>query len=143
RLRYLEKHRQRTGQRLSPLSYARIKAGDRAAHRGRPVVDALLCAAGEVDKAGVVFEDLYGVKLEKMEEWREVPEMVECFGYRASLVGEGRLTEEFQGVFERLVEAAEGVEGGLRGAFGERKSLQRLQGLLQDCYDRIVVESKR
>jgi len=144
RLRYLEKHRQRTRQHLSPLSYSRIKAGDRAAHRGRPVVDAILCAEGEIEKGGEVFRELYGVPLEKMEAWGGVGEMVEVLGFRGSLVSEGRLTEEFEGLLGRLVEETEGVKGerGLKRGF-EEGVLGALQGQLQDCYDRIVAESKR
>jgi chromosome segregation ATPase len=43
RLRYLEHHRQRMGRSISKQGHECIKAGDRAAHRGRPVVDAMLC----------------------------------------------------------------------------------------------------
>lgn len=46
RLRYLERHRQRMGRGIGKLGYERIKCGDRAAHRGRPVVDALICLTG-------------------------------------------------------------------------------------------------
>ena len=143
RLRYLEKHRQRMGTPIGRIGFDRIKAGDRAAHRGRPVVDALLCLTNEIDNAHGVYADLYGVRPERTEEWKRVPEMMEVMGFRASLMSEGRLTGEFQGLFERLVEAAEGYggEGELRRAFGESRSLQLLQGQLQDCYDKIVAEN--
>ncbi|KAM0794154.1 hypothetical protein BDR22DRAFT_827201 [Usnea florida] len=48
RLRYLSKHLQRIHRPIGPLNRERIKRGDRAAHRGRPVPDALLCLAGIV-----------------------------------------------------------------------------------------------
>ena len=40
RLRYLERYRQRMGRAIGKLGYDRIKCGDRAAHRRRPIVDA-------------------------------------------------------------------------------------------------------
>jgi hypothetical protein len=46
RLRYLEHHRQRMGRAIGKQGYERIKDGDRAVHRGRPMVDALLCLTG-------------------------------------------------------------------------------------------------
>ena len=47
RLRFLERHRQRMGKRIGMLGYERIKCGDRAAHRGRPVGDlwSMRCSA--------------------------------------------------------------------------------------------------
>lgn len=105
RLRYLERHRQRTGKGIGALGYERIKRGDRAAHRGRPVVDAMLCLTGLMTDREV-YKDLYGVEPEFMRECKDVPEVVEITGFRASLQSEGRLTEDFQVLFERLIKKA-------------------------------------
>ena len=91
RLRYLEKHRQRMNRPIGPLGRERIKRGDRAAHRGRPVPDALLCLAGIMTDREV-YQDLYGVSAEIVKECRDVPEVIEVAGFRASLKSEGRLT---------------------------------------------------
>lgn len=139
RLRYLEQHRQRMGKPIGALGYSRIKSGDRAAHRGRPVVDALLCLTGQMTDADV-YADLYGVGPETMEWLKDVPAIVETAGFRASLRSEGMLTAEFQTLFERM----QGVAGRyaspveLKAAFGRDKTLQRLQDELQICYDGIV-----
>ena len=144
RLRYLERHRQRMGRPIGALGHARVKSGDRAAHRGRPVVDALLCLSGLVTDRDV-YADLYGVSPEKMREWKDVSEIVEITGFRASLRSEGRLGREFEAPFERLRDVATGYasEGELRAAFEENRTLQLLQGELQDCYDRIVAANSR
>ncbi|KAL8718036.1 MAG: hypothetical protein Q9225_004790 [Loekoesia sp. 1 TL-2023] len=144
RLRYLERHRQRMGRNIGMLGHDRIKCGDRAAHRGRPVVDALLCLTGLITDHEV-YLDLYGVSPETMKKWKEVPEMVEITGFHASLQSEGRMTREFQESFERLLEVAKTCSSSmeLRAAFGENKSLQQFQDKLQYCYDKIVAENPR
>ena len=87
-----------------------------------------------------VYADLYGVGPETIELLKDVPAIVEMAGFRASLRSEGRLTVEFQTLFERV----RGVAGtyaspvALKAAFGEDKMLQRLQDELQICYDGIV-----
>ena len=144
RLRYLERHRQRMGSGIGKLGYERIKCGDRAAHRGRPVVDALLCLTGLI-KDREVYPDLYGVNPETMKQWKDVPEMIEITGFRASLQSEGRLTRGFQVPFERLLEVTKTYFSSteLRAAFRENKTLQQLQDELQNCYDRIVAANPR
>ena len=84
RLRYLERYRQRTGKGIGELGYERIKCGDRAAHRGRPVVDALLWLTGLITDREV-YPDLYGVIPETVKKWKEVPEVIEITGFYASL----------------------------------------------------------
>ncbi|KAL8700702.1 MAG: hypothetical protein Q9201_005308 [Fulgogasparrea decipioides] len=144
RLRYLERHRQRIGRSIGKLGYERIKCGDRAAHRGRPVVDAWLCLTGLMPDREV-YKDLYGVDLESMEQWKHVPEMIEITGFRASLQSEGRLTADFQVLFERLIEVAKTYFSSvdLRAAFGDNKTLQKLQGEMQNSYDEIVAANLR
>ncbi|CAF9938535.1 hypothetical protein IMSHALPRED_000836 [Imshaugia aleurites] len=144
RLRYLEGHRQRMGKGIGNLSKERIKCGDRAAHRGRPVADALLCLTG-LFKDREVYPDLYGVSPETMKQWKDVPEMIEMTGYRASLQSEGRLTRDFQVPFGRLLEVAKTYSSSIElgAAFGENKILQQLQDELQSCYDRIVNANPR
>lgn len=76
RLRYLELHRQRMGRPREEVDYDRIKCGNRAAHRGRPVVDALLCLTDSVHY-DEVYIDLYGITPLVMKEMMDVPEVVE------------------------------------------------------------------
>ena len=144
RLRYLERHRQRMGRSIGKLGYERIKCGDRAAHRGRPVVDALLFLTGLITDREV-YPDLYGVNPETMKQWKEIPEIIEITGFHASLQSEGRLTRDFQVPFERLLEMAKtnfsSME--LRAAFRENKAFQQLQDELQNCYDKIVAANPR
>ena len=144
RLRYLEKHRQRMGKNIGKLGYDRIKRGDRAAHRGRPVVDALLCLTNQITDR-VVYPDLYGVDPATMKYWKDVPEMVEVTSFRASLQSEGRLTKDFQVLFERLLEGAKTFSSSmeLKAAFRDNKNLQQLQDELQNCYDKIVAANLR
>ena len=144
RLRYLERYRQRMGRGIGKLGYERIKCGDRAAHRGRPVVDALLCLTGLITDREV-YQDLYGVNPETMKQWKEVPEMIEITGFRASLQSEGRLTRDFQVLFERLLEVAKTYFSSvdLRATFRENKILQQLQDELQNSYDKIVAVNPR
>lgn len=140
----LECHRQRMGKAIGKVGYERIKCGDRAAHRGRPVVDALLCLTGLV-RDHDVYADLYGVSPGAMKEWMDVPEMVEMTGFRASLQSEGRLTLEFQAHFERVLEVAAAYPTSieLRAAFKGIKSLQQHHNQLQDYYDKIVAANQR
>lgn len=144
RLRFLERHRQRMGRGIGLLGRERIKCGDRAAHRGRPVVDALLCLTDLISDREV-YPDLYGVSPEIMRKWEDVPEMVAITGFRASLQSEGRLTKDFQVRFERLLELAKISSSSmeLNAAFRENKTLQRLQDELQNCYDKIVAANPR
>ena len=144
RLRYLERHRQRMGRNIGKLGYDRIKRGDRAAHRGRPVVDALLCLTNLITDRGV-YMDLYGVAPNTMKDWKDVPGMIEITSFRASLQSEGRLTKDFQVPFERLLELAKTFSSPmeLRAAFRDNKTLQQLQDELQNCYDKIVAANLR
>ena len=144
RLRYLEKHRKRMGKNIGKLGSERIKCGDRAAHRGRPVVDALLCLTGAITDREV-YQDLYGVGAEITKERRDVPEVIEVAGFRASLKSEGRLTKDFQVTFERLLIVAKTYRSSteLRAAFRENQTLQRLHDELQNSYDKIVATNSR
>ena len=92
-----------------------------------------------------VYADLYGVSPQTIKECKDVDEVVEITGFHASLQSEGKLTGEFQGLFERLLEVAKGYSSSveLRAAFGENATLQRLQDELKDCYDRIVEANAR
>ena len=139
RLRYLEKYRQRMGKSIGKLGYDRIRRGDRAAHRGRPVVDALLCMTGLMTDPDV-YANLYGVDPDTMKTYRDVQGVVDITGFRASLQGEGRLTKEFQVLFERLIKLtrtyASPME--LKIAFEKDKTVQQLQAELQVCYDKIL-----
>jgi hypothetical protein len=139
RLRYLEQHRSRMGRSIGKVGHDRIRCGDRAAHRGRPVVDAILCLTASIRDHGA-YIDLYGVTPAATKEMMDVPEMIEVTGFRASLQSEGKLTPVFQSLFERLLEVAASYTSPskLRVAFKEDKVLQQCHHGLQDCYDRIV-----
>ena len=80
-----------------------------------------------------------------MKNWKEVPEMIEVTSFRASLQSEGRLTRDFQLLFERLLEVAKSYFSSidLRAAFMENQTLQQLHGELQNCYDKIVAANPR
>ena len=144
RLRYMEQHRQRMGKKIGNLGYDRIKRGDRAAHRGRPVPDALLCLAGDMTDHGV-FSDLYGVSPEIMEKCKDIREIVEITGFRGSLKSQGWLTRDFEVLFERAIKLAKTHVSltDLRSGFEGNKVLQQLQNQIQDCYDKIVAERRR
>lgn len=147
RLRYLEQHRQRMGRGIGQVSRERIRSGDRAAHRGRPVIDALLCLTGLMTDPKV-YEDLYGVTPKQMLHFKDVPNIVEISSFHASLQSEGRMTNEFKAVFKRLSELARTYASPmeLREAFKEGsqdKVLPRLQADLQDRYDKIVAANPR
>jgi hypothetical protein len=142
RLRFLELHRRRMGKGRRKFDEARIKCGNRAAHRGRPVVDALLCLTGLMDD-DQVYIDLYGVTPRTAQKMMHVPEMIEGMGFHASLKADGKLTPEFRSLFERLLTSASmfSCPMELRTAFKEDKALQNCHSALQDCFDRIVAAS--
>lgn len=127
------------GRGKSKFDEARIKCGNRAAHRGRPVVDALLCLTGLMDD-DKVYLDLYGVTPLAARKMMHVPEMIEVMGFHASLKAEGKVTPEFHSLFERLLASTCTFSGPteLRTAFKEDKAVQSCHSALQDCYDRIV-----
>ena len=139
RLRYLECYRRRMGKAIGNFGYDRIKRGDRAAHRGRPVADALLCLMGEM-KDPDVYKDLYGVDPELMRHCKDVPGVVEIAGFRASLQSEGRLTKEFQTLFDRMIKVARNYASPteLKAAFTQNKAIQQLEDEIKGCYDGIV-----
>ena len=64
-----------------------------------------------------------------MRQWKDVPEMIEITGFRASLQSEGTLTRGFQVPFERLLEVTKIYFSSteLRAASRENKTLQQLQ----------------
>ncbi|CAM6101691.1 unnamed protein product [Calypogeia fissa] len=127
RLRYLENHRKyRMGRRIGILGHDRIKCGDRAAHRGRPIVDALLCLSGDITDREV-YPDLYGVGPEIIKQWKDVPGIIDVTGFRASLMSEKKLTNEFQTHFQNLLNIATTYLSPteLTAAFGENKNLVR------------------
>ena len=147
RLRFLENHRRKMNRNIGAVGKDRIKRGDRAAHRGRPVPDALLCLSGLITDHEV-YQDLYGVSAEIVKECRDVPEVIEVAGFRGSLQSEGWMTGEFQANYQRLLGLARRyrllglarryrlpVE--LSAAFRGDMTLQRLQGALQDEFDRV------
>lgn len=140
RLRFLEAHRLQMGKAKKHLqqSRERIKSGDRAAHRGRPVVDAWLCLTGEMsDRA--VYVDLYGVSPEKVKEWMNIPQIIQVAGFRASLQSGKRLTGMFQTLFEHLLEMMNGLSSAeVKKAFEEDSTFQQQHHRLVTCFDDIL-----
>ena len=153
RLRFLESHRRYNMSSKStstPESVDRIKAGNRAAHRGRPVADALLCVKGEFpDRA--VYKDLYGVAPEDMaprdlkgkhrgKGYCDVPDMVRVTGFRASLKSEKACTSEFEDYFKKIIAELPKYDttDKLRRALNEDKRLVYIQDKLAECFDKIV-----
>ena len=147
RLRYLEQHRYRMNRGIGKIGHERIKCGDRAAHRGRPVIDALICLTGLMTDPKV-YEDLYGVTPEQMLHLKDVPDIIDIASFHASLQSEGRMTNDFKTLFKRLSEVAKTYASPtqLREAFKEGskdKILHQLQAELQDRYDKIVATNPR
>ena len=147
RLRYLEQHRYRMKRGIGKVGHERIKCGDRAAHRGRPVIDALICLTGLMTDPKV-YEDLYGVTPEQMHHLKDVPDIIDIASFHASLQSEGRMTNDFKALFNRLSEKAKRylTPMQLREAFKEGsqdKILHQLQAELQDRYDKIVATNPR
>ena len=105
RLRYLERHRQRMRRGIGKIGFERIRSGDCAAHRGRPVVDALLCQTGVMTDPEV-YKNLYGMTSAQMIHLKDVPEIVEISSFHASLQSEGHITKDFKAVFDRICDVA-------------------------------------
>jgi hypothetical protein len=139
RMRYLECHRQRMEKHAGKADYGRIKSGHRAAHRGRPLADAWLYQEHQRSDTDV-YEDLYGISPATMQEWRDIPQVVEISGFRASLQSERTLSNRFRALFDQFVASitAYPTPTKLHEAFIEDTTLQRKQIELQDCYDEIV-----
>ncbi|MCJ1375309.1 hypothetical protein MMC20_006544 [Loxospora ochrophaea] len=144
RLRFMEVHRlERMAERIGKQGYEHIKAGNSAAHDGLPVADASLCLTNQIEDHDV-YKDLYGVSLEEMKDWFDVPEMVRATRTQASLQSEWRLTAESEKLFRQLLEISRtyATPGELKKAFGENEALLRCFHELMDCYDKIL-EVKR
>ena len=136
RVRYLEKHRQRMdpSKRITPVGVERVKKGDRAAHRGRPIDDALV--TDTVPGLKKVYEDLYGVSPEWMKAHSEENEIKEIVGFRASLVTEGELSDDFEATFRRALEVFSKVGSADYAFLGNHAKLETL-------YDTIVNQRRR
>lgn len=155
RLRFLENHRRYNMNRKPPTDTVdRIKAGNRAAHRGRPVADALLCVHGDFRDAAV-YKDLYGVPPEDMaprdirgkhrgKGWCEIQDMVTVTSFRASLKSEKALTRDFEDLFNKILEETTRYDtaDALGRALKEDKRLNVLQDKLHECFDKTVEKNK-
>jgi len=143
RMRYLEYHRQRMAKHIGKADYGRIKSGDRAAHRGRPLADAWLYQEHQRFDTDV-YEDLYGISPAAMQKWSDIPEVVEISGFRASLRSEDKLSDKFRALFDQFVASitAYPTPTKLHEAFMEDTTLQRKQIELQDCYDEIIATNR-
>lgn len=86
RMRFLEGHRRRMGLRGTATGH--IPTGNRAAHRGRPLVDALLYRTGERDDVEV-YIDLYGVDPLLLLQFEDIGEIIEVCGFYGTLKSNG------------------------------------------------------
>jgi len=138
RMRYLENHRRKMRGSLGRADYSHIKSGDRAAHRGRPLVDAYLYETHQRSDPEV-YKDLYGIPPTTMQRWKSVEEIVKICGFRASLRSEDRLSSRFQDLFDELLRIAESYSSPaeLRAALEGEKMLQQKLAGLEVCYDEI------
>jgi len=143
RLRFLERHRLRLKRSTFDSARQRIKAGDRAAHRGRPVADAMLYVEGLMQDQEV-YLDLYGQLPYEMLKNEFVSELVEVAGFRGSLQSEGRLSEQFEMLYRRLMSLVAncGSPRALRAAFAKNKMVQECYHGLQETFDKIVSENE-
>jgi hypothetical protein len=143
RMRFLECHRRRMGKPIGGAGHAHIKSGDRAAHRGRPLADAWLYGNHQRSDPEV-FEDLYGISPASMQEWKDIPGVVDISGFRASLQSEGTLPDKFRTLFEQYLARIKlyPTPTALRAAFMEGTTLQYKQNELQACYDELVATNQ-
>jgi hypothetical protein len=143
RMRYLEWHRQRMGKRIGEAGYGHIKSGDRAGHRGRPLADAWLYHDHQRSDHDV-YEDLYGISPATMQEWRDIPGVVEISGFRASLQSEGTLSDRFRILFNQFLACIKAYPTSTKlcEAFMEDTTLQHKQNELQTCYDEIIATNQ-
>ena len=139
RMRYLELYRRRMGLPPSNSGNDAKKSGDRAAHRGRPLVDAWLYETGRRNDA-VIYKDLYGISFSQLINWRDIPEVVEVCGFHASLRSDGTMTPRFHTLFNELFDAAAAYSSAekLAAAFKQEKAFLGKYGELQNCYDAII-----
>ena len=103
RRRYMEHCLEKRGRHIGQRGVEWIKSGDRAAHRGQPIADAMLCA-NDYERNKEIYMPIYGVPAKIMLAWRHVPKIVEVAEFRASMLADGKLSAEFKEDFERLVE---------------------------------------
>jgi hypothetical protein len=82
------------------------------------------------------YKDLYGLTPREMQQKMDVAEIVTVTGFRASLKSEGKMTDQFQALFEQLLDVVGKYEGPteLKQGFKEDKALQ-------NCHDgcRVVI----
>lgn len=138
-MRYVESYRRRMGLPPNEGGNEAKKSGDRAAHRGRPLVDAWLYETGQRKDSGV-YKDLYGISFSLLLSWRDIQEVLEVCGFHASLKSDGTMTPRFHTLFNKFFHAAAahtGVEK-LACAFKHDKILLSKYGELQNCYDAII-----
>ncbi|MCJ1241411.1 hypothetical protein MMC14_009416 [Varicellaria rhodocarpa] len=135
RLRYLESHRRNT---KSIYGMDVIKAGNRAAHRAKPIADAWLYTTKQRHDPPV-FVDLYGITPEEMTTWKDIPEVVDVRGFYGTLKCEGRLSGHIHDLFQQFfTEIRDHSPEDFRRRFDEDKKLQQRYHELQDCYDEIL-----
>ncbi len=89
------------GKSIGKVGYDHIKSGDRAAHRGRPFVDAWLYQTRQMSDQNV-YKDLYRITPGEMWQWRDIPEVVEISRFHASLQSEYKLSNRFRALFDQF-----------------------------------------
>jgi len=137
RIRYLEEYRRRMG--LKGIQISHIKAGNRAAHRGRPLVDALLYQSGERNDANV-YVDLYGVDPEFVLRFKDVEEVVAVCGYHGTLKSDGQMQPKFEDAFRTFLDDVKNADNldDLKVEFRGSSLLSRKHQALQSCFDEII-----
>lgn len=136
RMRYLEEHRRRMGLKLQT---GHIKAGNRAAHRGRPLVDALLYQSGERHDVNV-YADLYGVEPKFVLHFKDIDEIIKVCGFYGTLKSDGQMQSKFEDTFRGLLDDVKNA-GNLEKVKAEFKGgslLSRKHQALEDCFDEII-----
>ena len=75
-----------------------------------------------------------------MQEWKDIPGIVEISGFRATLHSEGALSNRFRTLFDQFLTSVKNYRtpAELRVAFIEGTTLQHKQNELQVCFDEII-----
>lgn len=137
RMRYLEDHRRRMG--LKNVQLGLIKAGNRAAHRGRPLVDALLYESGERHDINV-YADLYGVEPKFILMFQDVDEIITACGFHGTLKSDGQMQPKFEVAFRGILEDVKNRDDleVVKVEFEGSSLLSRKYHALEACFDEII-----
>jgi hypothetical protein len=152
RMRFLTKVKK--GNQQGPEREEIIHAGSRAAHRGRPIADAILCVFGYFNDKGT-YRALYGIDPEDMiprsmtpyklgKGYCHVEQMVTITSYRASLAGDNMVTLEFARLFDGLMKEVKEYDSieELSRAFEKNPTVRMLENRITYCFDAVIAEKQ-